>query len=63
MKEQEEEEARQLVMDLEIYIEGSLSVFSAKTNVDITKRLVIYDIKDLGKQLKTMGMLIVLDQV
>lgn len=50
-------------MDLEIYIEGSLSVFSAKTNVDITKRLVIYDIKDLGKQLKTMGMLIVLDQV
>lgn len=63
LKEQEEEEAKQLVMDLEIYIEGSLSVFSAKTNVDITKRLVIYDIKDLGKQLKTMGMLIVLDQV
>ena len=63
LKEQEEEEAKQLVMDLEIYIEGSLSVFSAETNVDITKRLVIYDIKDLGKQLKTMGMLIVLDQV
>ncbi|MGX7173300.1 VirB4-like conjugal transfer ATPase, CD1110 family [Enterococcus ratti] len=63
LKEQEEEEAKQLVMDLEIYIEGSLSVFSSETNVDITKRLVIYDIKDLGKQLKTMGMLIVLDQV
>ncbi len=63
LKEQEEEEARQLVTDLEIYIEGSLSVFSSKTNVDISKRLVIYDIKDLGKQLKTMGMLIVLDQV
>jgi hypothetical protein len=63
LKEQEEEEAGQLVMDLEIYIEGSLSVFSSETNVDITKRLVVYDIKDLGKQLKTMGMLIVLDQV
>lgn len=50
-------------MDLEIYIEGSLSVFSNETNVDINKRLVVYDIKDLGKQLKTMGMLIVLDQV
>ncbi|OQO69726.1 conjugal transfer protein [Enterococcus villorum] len=62
LKEQEEE-AGQLVMDLEIYIEGSLSVFSSETNVDITKRLVVYDIKDLGKQLKTMGMLIVLDQV
>ena len=46
-------------MDLEIYIEGSLSVFSNETNVDINKRLVVYDIKDLGKQLKTMGMLIV----
>lgn len=62
LKEQEEE-AKQLVMDLEIYIEGSLSVFSSETSVDITKRLVVYDIKDLGKQLKTMGMLIVLDQV
>lgn len=63
LQEQEEEEAHQLRTDLEIYIEGSLSVFSSETNVDITKRLVVYDIKDLGKQLKTMGMLIVLDQV
>ena len=63
LQEQEEEVAHQLRTDLEIYIEGSLSVFSSETNVDITKRLVVYDIKDLGKQLKTMGMLIVLDQV
>lgn len=63
LKEQQEEEAKLLVMDLEIYIEGSLSVFANETNVDINKRLVVYDIKDLGKQLKTMGMLIVLDQV
>ena len=63
LKQQHEEEAKLLVMDLEIYIEGSLSVFSNETNVDINKRLVVYDIKDLGKQLKTMGMLIVLDQV
>ncbi|MBO0474622.1 ATP-binding protein [Enterococcus ureasiticus] len=63
LKEQKEEEAQQLVIDLEIYIEGSLSVFSHETNVDINKRLVVYDIKDLGQQLKTMGMLVVLDQV
>lgn len=63
LKEQPEEEAQQLVTDLELYIEGSLSVFSHPTNVNIDKRLVVYDIKDLGNQLKTMGMLIVLDQV
>lgn len=63
LKKQQEEDAKLLVMDLEIYIEGSLSVFSNETNVDINKRLIVYDIKDLGKQLKMMGMLIVLDQV
>ncbi|MBF0015421.1 DUF87 domain-containing protein [Enterococcus casseliflavus] len=63
LKEQPEEEAAQLVTDLELYIEGSLAVFSHATNVDLTNRLVIYDIKDLGRQLKTMGMLVVLDQV
>lgn len=63
LKEQPEEEALQLVTDLELYIEGSLSVFSKPTNVDLNNRLVIYDIKDLGRQLKTMGMLVVLDQV
>ncbi len=63
LKEQPEEEATQLVTDLELYIEGSLAVFSKPTNVDLSNRLVIYDIKDLGRQLKTMGMLVVLDQV
>ncbi|WP_430617405.1 hypothetical protein IGI86_002668 [Enterococcus sp. AZ188] len=63
LKEQPEEEAAQLVTDLELYIEGSLSVFSKPTNVDLTNRLVVYDIKDLGRQLKTIGMLVVLDQV
>lgn len=63
LKEQPEAEAQRLALDMEIYIEGSLSVFANKTNVDITNRLIVYDIKDLGKQLRTMGMLIVLDQI
>lgn len=48
---------------MELYIEGSLSVFAHSTNVDTKKRLVVYDIRDLGKQLRTLGMLIVLDQI
>nr|WP_090815653.1 DUF87 domain-containing protein [Oribacterium sp. KHPX15] len=61
--EQEEPEAKTVATALEIYVTGSLNVFNHRTNVDITNRLVCYDIKDLGKQLKKIGMLVVQDQV
>ena len=61
--EQEEKEARHVAMALEIYVKGSLSLFNHRTNVDIANRFVCYDIKELGKQLKKLGMLIVQDQV
>lgn len=60
---QEEKEARLIATALEIYVSGSLNVFNHHTNVDIQNRLVCYDIKELGKQLKKIGMLIVQDQV
>ena len=61
--EQDEAEAKHVATALEIYVHGSLNVFNHRTNVDITNRLVCYDIKDLGKQLKKIGMLVVQDQV
>ena len=61
--EQEEKEARHVATALEIYVKGSLNLFNHRTNVDIQNRLVCYDIKQLGKQLKKIGMLIVQDQV
>lgn len=61
--EQEEKEARHVATALEIYVKGSLNLFNHQTNVDIQNRLVCYDIKQLGKQLKKIGMLIVQDQV
>jgi len=60
---QDEAEAKHVATALEIYVHGSLNVFNHRTNVDITNRLVCYDIKDLGKQLKKIGMLVVQDQV
>ena len=60
---QEELEAKHVATALEIYVRGSLNVFNHRTNVELTNRLVCYDIKDLGKQLKKIGMLIVEDQV
>ena len=61
--QQEEKEAHHVATALEIYVKGSLSLFNHRTNVDIQNRLVCYDIKELGKQLKKLGMLIVQDQV
>ena len=61
--QQEEKEAHHVATALEIYVKGSLSLFNHRTNVDIENRLVCYDIKELGKQMKKIGMLVVQDQV
>lgn len=63
LMEQEEKEARHVATALEIYVKGSLNLFNHRTNVDIQNRFVCYDIKELGKQLKKIGMLVVQDQV
>ena len=60
---QDEPEAHHVAAALEIYVKGSLNIFNHRTNVDIDNRIVCYDIKQLGKQLKKLGMLIVQDQV
>ncbi|MBO6230111.1 MAG: ATP-binding protein [Ruminiclostridium sp.] len=63
LKKQPEKEAQGLALSFELYIKGNLNVFAHKTNINLTNRVVSFDIKDLGKQLKTIGMLIVLDYV
>ena len=60
---QPEAEAKRVATALEIYVHGSLNIFNHRTNVDINNRLVCLDIKQLGKQLKKLGMLIIQDQV
>ena len=63
LRKQEEKEAQFVATALEIYVTGSLNVFNHQTDVDVSNRVVCYDIKELGKQLKKIGMLIVQDQV
>ena len=63
LKSHENSKAHRIATCLEIYVTGSLNVFNHHTNVDIHNRLVCFDIKELGKQLKKIGMLIVQDQV
>ena len=63
LRSQNESEAQHLATALEIYVTGSLNVFNHRTNVDINNRLVAYDIKELGKGLKKIAMLILQDAV
>ena len=63
LRRQEEKEAQYIATALEIYVSGSLNVFNHRTNINIANRIVCFDIKELGKQLKKIGMLIVQDAV
>ena len=63
LRRQEEKEAQYIATALEIYVTGSLNVFNHRTNINIDSRIVSFDIKELGKQLKKIGMLIVQDAV
>ena len=63
IKKQPEQEAGHIASALELYVKGSLNVFNHHTNVDISNRIVCFDIKELGKQLKKLGMLVVQDQI
>ena len=63
IRSQQEAEAQNIAAALELYVYGSLSVFNHHTNIDLKNRLICYDIKELGKQLKKLGMLILQDSV
>lgn len=60
---QPEREARDVALAIELFTEGSLNTFAKPTNVDTDARILCYDIRDLGKQLLPVGMLVVLDSV
>lgn len=60
---QEEKEAKEIALALELFTDGSLNTFAKTSNVDTDNRLICYDILDLGKQLLPIGMLVVLDSI
>ena len=60
---QEESEAKEIALAIELFTDGSLNTFAKHTNVDIKNRLVCYNILELGKQLQGVGMLVILDSI
>lgn len=60
---QNEPEAKEIALAIELFTDGSLNTFAKHTNVNTDSRLICYDILDLGKQLQPIGMLVVLDSI
>ena len=58
---QPEPEAKQIALSLELYTKGSLDIFGKQSNVDLDKRIVVFDIHGLGAQLKPTGLLVITD--
>lgn len=59
----EKEDLYQIASSLDIYVTGTFSLFANKTNIDISNRFTVFNIKDLPNEMKTLGMLVVLDQI
>ena len=60
---QSEPEAKEIALDIELFVNGSLNTFAKPTNINVNNRLICFDIHDLGEQLQTVGMLVVLDHI
>lgn len=63
LRDQHGYDAMQLADGLEIYADGSLNLFAHRTNVEYNKRFVVFDIKDVGATMKSMALLVVLDNI
>ena len=63
IKEQDSPMAQKMADSIELYLTGSFSIFNHQTNVDLHNRLVSFNIRDIGKHLKQLGMLIIQDQI
>ena len=61
--DQEEEEAKDLALSLEMFVYGSLNIFAHKSNIDIDNRLIVYGLNDLGKELSSISMLVMLESI
>ncbi len=63
LSKQPEEEAKNLALDMELYVEGSLNIFSHRTNIKTDSNFLIYNVKKLGDELKQIALMVIFDQI
>lgn len=60
---QPEEEAKDIALSLELFVNGSLNIFNHQTNVDVDNRFTVYGIRDLGTELSPITMLVMMESI
>ena len=60
---QPEDEARDIALSLELFVNGSLNIFNHQTNVDVDNRFTVYGIRDLGTELSPITMLVMMESI
>ncbi len=63
LSNQPEKEAKDMALKLELYVKGNFNIFAHNTNVDLNKRVIIYDVQEMGKQLSDIGSLVILESI
>ncbi len=63
LSKQPEQEAKDLALDMELYVEGSLDIFSHRTNIKTDSHFLIYNVKKLGDELKQIALMVIFDQI
>ncbi|MBW7552579.1 hypothetical protein J5E70_06980 [Streptococcus pneumoniae] len=63
LSKQPEQEAKDLALDMELYVEGSLDIFSHHTNIKTDSHFLIYNVKKLGDELKQIALMVIFDQI
>lgn len=63
MLEQPEPQAKGLALAIEMFAKGNMNAFAQQTNVDINSRIICYDTLDLGDSMKTIGLLVLFDNI
>ena len=63
LQNQRSERAKQIALALEIFATGSMQAFAQPTNVDMSNRLICFNIQSLGDQLKPVAMLSMLEYI
>ncbi len=63
LMEQPEDEAKDIALSLELFVNGSLNIFNHQTNVDVDNRFTVYGIRDLGAELSPITMLVMMESI
>lgn len=63
LQDQPEEEAAHIALTMELYTQGSLDIFGHESNVSLNKRVVVFDLYGLKDQMKSAGLLVVIDAI